>query len=210
MNTQPAIRPRATFSSAPANASWRCSGANASASERAAATPGAVTRASGVPPRSALGPEPRPARSPALEKGLVGGDQHHRAVGAVLGLARRGRARSRGLEAVTPSATTTGSTLGRRQAIDPDAPADDALGLVDVCVAGARDHLHGSDRLGAVGERGNGLGPADCVDLIHLGDGAGGEGHGARPARGAWRVATAMRLTPATLAGTQHMSTEDG
>ena len=53
----------------------------------------------------------------------------------------------------------------------------DALGRVDVHVAGPDDDVDGGDRLGAVGHRGDRLRAADAVDLLDAGEERGGERH---------------------------------
>jgi hypothetical protein len=47
----------------------------------------------------------------------------------------------------------------------PTRPRQLPLGLLDVEIAGADDHIDGGDRLGAVGERGDRLGAAHAVHL---------------------------------------------
>ena len=68
----------------------------------------------------------------------------------------------------------------------------------------------GGDRLGPVRERGDRLRAAHRVDLVHAAQRAGGEDHGwpRRPGRAASRPRS--RSTPATRAGTQHITTVEG
>ena len=68
----------------------------------------------------------------------------------------------------------------------------------------------GSIALGAERERGDRLHAADRVDLVGARTVGGGEDGGSTPPSGPGGVATATRSTPADLAGTQHISAEDG
>ncbi len=91
-------------------------------------------------------------------------DEHRRTTGTVLRLGEQvgGGERSR------HAAVGDDHDLGRsRERIDADRARDLALGQGDVPVAGADDHVDRADGLGAVRERGDGLGAADAV---HLGD----------------------------------------
>ena len=64
--------------------------------------------------------------------------------------------------------------------VDADVAGHVALGGRHVGVARAHDLVAGRDGLGAVGDRGDGLGAADGVDLVDAGDCGGGEGVGAQ------------------------------
>ena len=78
-----------------------------------------------------------------------------------------------------------------REAVDPDVARHLPLGLLDVQVARADDHVDRVDGLGAVGERGDGLSATDRVDpggarkpasgehrRVHLAGGTGRSAHG--------------------------------
>ena len=94
-NTQPATRPRALASSAPSNASSRCSGASASASSSARCSPGAVISASGASAtdgRSAASAVTRSATSSS--RTALCGDQRQRACRRRARPGRRGPARA--------------------------------------------------------------------------------------------------------------------
>jgi hypothetical protein len=58
---------------------------------------------------------------------------------------------------------------GARHHVDADLAIDLALCRGDIGVAGADDLGDGRDGFGAVGERGDGLCPADPIDLVHAG-----------------------------------------
>ena len=63
---------------------------------------------------------------------------------------------------------------GARDHVDADGAEDQALGGGDIGVAGAHDLVHRRNRLGAVGERGDGLRPAHPIDLCDACDLGGG------------------------------------
>ena len=99
------------------------------------------------------------------------------------------------------------------EAVDADEPAHLPLGLLDVEVAGADDHVDAPDRLGPVRERGDRLRAAHGVDLVglaerrggvdqrvrrrhddHLVDARGARGHRAHQHRGGIRRPAAGRV----------------
>ena len=62
--------------------------------------------------------------------------------------------------------------------VDADGPEHLALGGGHIGIAGADDLIDGSDGVGAIGQRGDGLGAADPVDLINAGKVGGGQHQG--------------------------------
>ena len=66
--------------------------------------------------------------------------------------------------------------------VDADGAEDQPLGGGDIGVAGAHDLVDRRDGLGAVGERGDGLGPAHAIDLGDPGDLRGGHHRRVEPA----------------------------
>ena len=89
--------------------------------------------------------------------------------------------------------------------VDGDVAGDEQLRLVHERVPRAYDLVHRRDRLRAVGERGDRLRPTDGPDLAQA-----EELRGSRDDPGmAGGVTTAMRSTPATCAGTAHMTRVD-
>ena len=115
--------------------------------------------------------EPRQMRRhrlghPVRERPVVG-DQDRLRVAVVLGLGEQ--VRSDPLRLV--GAIRDHQDLRRaRDHVDADGAEDQALGGGDVGVAGAHDLVHRRDTLGAVGERGHRLCPADAVDFGDAGD----------------------------------------
>ena len=97
--------------------------------------------------------------------GLVPGDQPGQPVGAVLGLQDHVGRRERGVRA------GVGHHHDLRGARERGGDAHHAghlpLGQRHVDVARSHDHVHGTDRLGAVGQGGDSLGPAHRMDLVH-------------------------------------------
>jgi len=59
--------------------------------------------------------------------------------------------------------------------VDPDHAENLALGLGHVRVARADDLVDRHDGLGPISQRGDRLGPAHAIDLIHTGDVGGGK-----------------------------------
>ncbi len=107
-------------------------------------------------------------------------------------------------------ATTTiseGPGEGRRH---PHDPADLALRLSHVGVAGAGDDVDPGDGGGAVGHGPDGLGAADPVHLADAGDGRRSQRGVVDPAVGGRGTLSAMSATPATRAGAAHMRTVEG
>ncbi len=100
--------------------------------------------------------------------------------------------------------------------IDSHIARDELLGRGHVGITGTSDDIDLFDALGAVGERGDGLGASHGIDLVHtcdarcserLGRDAPGLAHLRVVLRG---VTMTMRPTPATLAGMMFMSTVEG
>ena len=93
--------------------------------------------------------------------------------------------------------------------VDADLAEDFALGGGDIGIAGADNLVHRGDGLGAIGQGGDGLGPADAVDFGDAGAAAAASTSGLilPPLAG---VTITMRFTPATWAGMAFISTEDG
>ncbi len=87
---------------------------------------------------------------------------------------------------------------------------DGALGLAHPGVAWAGDHVDRADRLGAMGEREDRLGAAHRVDLVDPTELGGGKTRGLTMPSGPGGEASAIRSTPATLAGIAHIKTLDG
>ena len=66
--------------------------------------------------------------------------------------------------------------VGRpREAVDADHADELTLRLCDVRVPRTDDHVDGRNRISPVRERGDGLGAADPVELVDVGEGCGGE-----------------------------------
>ena len=89
--------------------------------------------------------------------------------------------------------------------VDADAARNEQLRSGDVGIARADDAVDGGDRVGAEGERCDRLRAADRVDLVET-ELAGDD---ERDIDG-FGVTTAMRLTPATSAGTAAMTSDEG
>jgi hypothetical protein len=64
------------------------------------------------------------------------------------------------------------------EAVDADAVADEPLGLLDVEVSRADDHINRSDRVRADCECGDCLGAADPIDLLDAGERTGPQDDG--------------------------------
>ena len=86
--------------------------------------------------------------------------------------------------------------------VDRDVSGDQQLGLVHVRIAGTDDLVDAGDRLGSVRKGGDGRRPADRPHLFES-EQLGGGGDEPAPAGG---VVTTIRSTPATWAGTAHMT----
>ena len=193
----------------PSNASWRCSGASASASSSARCEAGRRDqRQRRVGDRRALGGElGRPAR-PRRRAG------RRRGRPAASGLSSPCSAWAQRSSAIAcggavPSATIT-SSLGPAIPSIPTAPETCALRLGHVAVARADDDVDGVDRVGSVGERGDRLRAADRVDLLDPASAqAASTASLGRPSPPGG-VTTTTRETPAARAGRQHISTDDG
>ena len=128
--TQPALRTRGASASASAPISSRCSGAKASAKSSAASRSGAST--------SAAAAVPGVEGDRVEQRGVVA----DRADDACPRRARPGRrGRSRPASGSAPSAASTSTSDGPGEAVDADVAADQALGLLDVEVAGAGDDV---------------------------------------------------------------------
>ena len=93
--------------------------------------------------------------------------------------------------------------------VDADTAEHQPLGGGDIGIAGADDLRHRRDRLGAVGERGNRLRAADAIDLVDAGQPCGRQHQRIEPPLRR-RHRHHQPLTPATLAGTAFISTDDG
>ena len=126
---------------------------------------------------------------------LAGGDQHGRRVGAVLGLGQQ----------VDGDDERVGVLVGDDQhfgrpgeEVDADLAEQLALGLGDVGVAGAGEHVDRVDGLGADGQGGDRLDTAEQVDLVGAGQVHGGDGGVRGPHRGsaACRRRRARRRRP--------------
>jgi len=91
----------------------------------------------------------------------------------------------------------------------PTWPNTAALGGGHPGVAGADDLGDGSDGLGAIGEGGHGLRPADAVDFGDAGALGGGQHQGFDMAVGG-RHDHHYARTPATFAGATFISTDEG
>ena len=156
-------------------------------------------------PAGASRGEPATSASTAVGHDLVPRDQPGQAVGAVLGLhddVDGGEGRRHGGVGDDDDLRRPGE--GRRHA-DAALAGDLPLGHGDVDVAGPDDDVDGGDRLGAVGEGGDGLGAADRVHGVGAGDGGGGEhdvGHACRRDRAA--------RTPTTRGDAGDLGRDDG
>ena len=93
--------------------------------------------------------------------------------------------------------------------VDADLTEDPALGRGHVSVARPDDLGDGRDRRRAVGERGDGLRPADPEDLVDAREARGRQHEWIVSPRGVG-TAMAIRGTPATFAGTAFITTEEG
>ena len=94
--------------------------------------------------------------------------------------------------------------------VDADLAEHQALGRRHIGVAGTDDLVDRRDRRGAVGERRHRLGAADAVDLVDAGERGGRQHQRVEPAVGRRHHHHERARTPATLAGTAFISTEDG
>ena len=77
--------------------------------------------------------------------------------------------------AVSPAITI--SSRGAGDSVDSHLADQLALGLLDVAVPGAGDHVDRRDRFGAQRQRGDRLGPAHRVDLVGAADRRRGQDH---------------------------------
>ena len=172
-----------------------------------------VERGLDLGPAGRVGGEPGHLGLDGVGDGLVPRDQPGQAVGAVLGLHDHVDG-GVGVGDTVPSATTTTSDGPAKAEGTPTQALAGHLALGDArrrrC-PGPTITSTARDRLGAVGEGGDGLGAADGVHGVGAGDGRGGQhdvGHGAvGPGRHAHRR---PRARPATLAGITVISTVDG
>ena len=143
--------------------------------------------------------------------GLVPGDEPGETVGPVLGLDDDVDGGVGGRDRRVGDHDDLRRSGERRGHTDPALARHLTLGDGDVDVAGTDDDVDGRDRLGPVGEGGDGLGAADRVDGVGAGDGGGREHDVGRPdRRGRAGRRRATWATPATRAGITVMSTVDG
>jgi hypothetical protein len=106
---------------------------------------------------------------------LVPGDQPGQPVGTVLGLEDHVDRRVLGRDGAVGHDHDLRRAGERRGHADQPLPRHLALGLGHPGRAGADDHVHRADRLGAVGEGADGRRPADPIDLVDPRQGGRGE-----------------------------------
>ena len=150
--------------------------------------------------------QPVDAGGDPVEEGRVPGHQDGLGVLVVLGLGEEVHGDPVRIGAAVAQDQDLG---GAGHHVDADLTEDRPLGGGDIDVAGADDLVHAGDRVGPIGQGGDGLGPADGEDAVHPGDRGGGQHQVVALPLG---VGTTMisSATPATLAGMAFIRTEDG